>query len=202
MDFVNILLAWYKKNQRDFPWRNTDNTFHVLLAELFLQQTSSVHVEKIYSKFINDFSTCEDIISAEKKELMQYLSKLGLQNKRYKVLLNICNNKGACKEGFYTKNNLEKIKGLGEYIINATLCFGEGERLIIYDTNTSRVAGRYFGISNKKDIKYKLGTLLPQKGYVNFNYALLDFGALLCKAQNPKCDKCPMNEKCKYNSDK
>lgn len=202
MDLVNVLLQWYEDNRRSFPWREKDNSFHVLIAELFLQSTQSSRVEELYEDFIRTYSTPEDVLEAPREDVMKYLSRLGLQNKRYRVLIEASEKLRESEGDFFKKETLHEIDGVGEYIVNATLCFGEGKRLIIYDANSSRIVERFYDVQAKKEIKNKLKELLPEKAYVEFNYSLLDFGALVCKPQNPNCTGCPLNSSCEYYSEK
>ncbi|WP_160143036.1 hypothetical protein [Halanaerobium hydrogeniformans] len=198
MKISDILLEWYVNNKRDYPWRETDNSFHVLIAELFLQRTRSDNVVKVYREFIDNFGSPKDILEADKEEIMGHLSHLGLQNRRYEVLKNIClAYEEKDQENFFTKDVLSKIDGLGDYIVNATLCFGEEKRLPIVDTNTSRIVKRFYGI-DKHEVESKLVEILPNDRYVEFNYALLDFASLICKALSPKCSECLISSDCSY----
>lgn len=95
-----------------------------------------------------------------------------------------------------SQERLMDIDGIVEYIANSTLCFGAGKKLPVVDSNVKRILGRVFSLDSEKKIKEKARSLLPEEGYVNYNYALLDFGALVCRSQNPKCKKCPLCDLC------
>jgi len=197
MRFVEKLLKWFKKNERDYPWRTTDDSFHILIAELFLQRTRSDNVEDVYVGFIDEFPTASVILNADKKKIMGYLSHLGLQNKRYEVLMDVCEAYEEYDGDIFSKEVLSDIKGVGEYMINATLCFGENEKLPLVDTNTRRIITRFYGI-DVKEVKKKILDILPDKNYVEFNYALLDYAAIICKAIAPRCDQCIIRSGCLY----
>lgn len=197
MKFVKKLLKWFENNKRNYPWRKTDDSFHILIAELFLQRTRSDNVEDVYLGFIEEFSTASEILKADKEKIMDHLSHLGLQNKRYEVLINLCEAYEESKDDFFRKEPLSEIKGVGEYIVNATLCFGENQRLPLVDTNTKRIITRYFGIEEKK-VKDKISGILPDQRYVEFNYALLDYAAIICNALDPRCDECIIKSGCRY----
>lgn len=53
--FVNLLLKWWAKNRRDFPWRSTKDPYSILIAEMFLRKTTTKRVEKIYFKFLTKY---------------------------------------------------------------------------------------------------------------------------------------------------
>jgi len=54
-DFQEIILRWYKENGRDFPWRETENLFHILVAESMLRRTTSTHVLEVYKDLSLNF---------------------------------------------------------------------------------------------------------------------------------------------------
>ena len=96
-----------------------------------------------------------------------------------------------------SKAELLDFKGVGEYISNAVLCFAFNQNVPIIDGNMVRILKRYFNITSKKKnprsdnfIWEQMEDLLPLERYKEFNYALLDFAALICKFYNPKCEKC------------
>jgi A/G-specific adenine glycosylase len=81
------------------------------------------------------------------------------------------------------------------------LCFGFGNPVPIVDVNVRRILGRYLGLApNTKDDAYRrlAWALLPLDDPVGFNRALLDLGALVCTARDPRCEKCPITEGCAY----
>ena len=197
MKFVEQLLKWFEKNKRNYPWRNTDDSFHILIAELFLQRTRSDNVEEVYVGFIDEFPTASEILNANKERIMDYLSHLGLQNKRYEVLMDVCKAYEENDGDIFSKEVLLGIRGVGEYIVNATLCFGENERLPLVDTNTRRIITRFYGIG-VKEVKEKILDILPDKNYVEFNYSLLDYAAIICRAIKPRCGVCIISSGCQY----
>ncbi|MFB6270676.1 MAG: A/G-specific adenine glycosylase, partial [Halobacterium sp.] len=131
MDVQRALVDWFRENGREFPWRETDDLFEVLVAELMLQRTTTTHVTKIYEDFVAEFPTPEAVLAADRDELMAYLEPLGLQQQRYDALTSICRTLVDDYDGDVPRDpdELQSIDGIGEYIANATLCFGDGQRL-------------------------------------------------------------------------
>ena len=110
-------------------------------------------------------------------------------------------------KGDFPKNKeyLLGIKGIGNYIASAILCFGYGRPYPIVDTNIIRIFDRCFDVkSNKtrprtdKFIWTFAKETLPKKNFIDYNYALLDFAATICRARNPKCKDCFFFDNCNY----
>src|SRR4030067_180289 len=79
--FRTRLLKWHRKNVRDFPWRNTSNPYHILIAELFLQRTQAKQVEPAYRDFLRRFPTIKDLAGTTKDEISESIKVLGLAKK-------------------------------------------------------------------------------------------------------------------------
>lgn len=85
--------------------------------------------------------------------------------------------------------------------------FTTGEPYPVVDTNVSRILRRYFGLEDSlKGLRlekaiYRLAeTLIPRDAARDFNFALLDFGAMVCIARNPNCLSCPLQDFCEWPS--
>ena len=102
-----------------------------------------------------------------------------------------------------SREGLETLSGLGQYIVSAILLFvyRQGEPLL--DVNMARVLEHYFGPRKLADIRYDpyLQTLSRQvvkTRPVGLNWAILDLGTMICTANNPKCSSCPMASTCLF----
>jgi A/G-specific adenine glycosylase len=98
---------------------------------------------------------------------------------------------------------LLKLPRVGPYVANATLCFGDNQRKAIVDRNVRRVYPRVFGERfphSNRDQREFAKTMLPEGNSKarKYNFALLDFGALICKKQEPLCEECFAREYCSY----
>jgi A/G-specific adenine glycosylase len=108
-----------------------------------------------------------------------------------------------------TKEELLKLPGIGPYIANAVLASAYNKRVAVLDTNIIRILERFFEIRSSKTrartdpILWGVAQrLLPKKTNIckTWNYALLDFGALVCSHYNPQCKECPCRRRCNYFS--
>lgn len=196
---------WLSKQGRSFPWRQHEVTpFQVLVTEMLLRQTKAGSVAAIWDNFMSCYGTPSSLSCACEEQLAGFLSCLGLQYQRARALR-------ECARFIQEKYNgnvprdlpgLLKIPHVGLYAAHATLCFAFGERYPVVDANVIRVLGRLFGEGEHGDLRrqkviWQLAwDILPVEGYVEHNYGLLDFGALICKPRGALCDECPLRERC------
>ena len=206
-EFVKLLLNWWEKNKRSFPWRNTNDPYSVLIAEMLLRKTTAKQVEKIYCKFLSLYPNIDSLKNADENNLKELLKPLGIEHNRAKLLKKFSlyvKEKHNGKIPLELKKLLE-IPGVGKYAANAVLSFICSKNAPLLDTNFIRVIYRVFGIKSQKtrarDDK-KLWefaeTLIPSGNSKNFNLAVLDFGALVCKAKKPNCQECLIKNICYY----
>src|SRR5919202_43630 len=210
--FRRALLAWYRANGRDLPWRRTDDPYHILVSEVMLQQTQVDRVLPKYHEWLQKFPSLAALASADEADVTQTWRQLGY-NIRPRRLHAIARESVARYGGSLPadESTLRSFKGIGEYTAGAVLSFAFGQRAAILDTNVARVLFRVFvGRGNPKThaMKRTLWDLsravLPQRHVFDFNQALMDFGATLCVARKPKCLLCPMRTDCAaypYNPD-
>ncbi|TVZ56594.1 A/G-specific DNA-adenine glycosylase [Lutibacter sp. Hel_I_33_5] len=204
MKFSNTLIYWYLQNDRDLPWRKTKNPYHVWLSEIILQQTRVAQGLPYFLKFMEAFSTVFDLAKAEENTVLKLWQGLGYYSRARnlhftaKFVANELN--GTFPDNY---KDLLKLKGIGDYTASAisSICFNEAAAVV--DGNVYRVLARYFGIktainSSKgvKEFKALAQTLIDPKQPGTFNQAIMDFGALHCKPQNPLCETCPFADSC------
>ncbi len=209
--FTKELLEWWKANKRDFPWRNTKNPYAVILAEFLLKKTTAQQAEKVYFQLLTKYSTTKKLARARIKDLVNMLKPLGMEYKRAELLKQfgefIENNYGGKIPA--KQDELLKIPGVGLYTANAVLSFVYNENVPTVDTNFIRIIQRVFGIKSSKkraredkEIWIFAQKLIPNNKSRDFNFAVLDFGALICTAKKPGCTVCPLADICEFNRSK
>lgn len=204
MTFSNRLIYWYLQNDRDLPWRKTNNPYLVWLSEIMLQQTRVNQGLSYYLKFKEAFPTVFDLANADEKQVLKLWQGLGYYS-RARNLHYTANYIANELDGRFPDSyeELLKLKGIGDYTASAiaSICFDKPEAVV--DGNVYRVLSRYFGLSTPinsskgiKEFKELAQTLIDKQQPGTHNQAVMDFGALLCKPQNPDCTKCPLNDSC------
>jgi A/G-specific adenine glycosylase len=204
--FRRNLLAWYRKNGRDLPWRVTDDPYHILVSEIMLQQTQVDRVLPKYYEWLEKYPSLVVLAEAEPAEVTETWRPLGY-NIRPRRLQWIAQQAVAKHDGKLPsdRETLLSFKGIGEYTVGAIRSFAFREREPILDTNVARVLYRIFvgkGDPKAHAMKKRLWALsasvLPHKNVFDFNQALMDFGATHCSARKPKCERCAMRSFCRW----
>ncbi len=195
--FVSELLKWHKTHRRVFPWRVNKTPYKVFVAEFFLQRTPAERVAKVYEKFLEEYPDIEKLARADPEKLARDYHELGL-TKRFKWLVesaNMIKNKHECKVPKDYELLIE-LPGIGDYTASAILCFAYGEKIEIVDTNVIRVLKKVFGLSNVNVLNVKkIAKILVPSNCTDFNEAILDFAANVCK-KKAECDRCVIKTLC------
>jgi len=203
--FRQRLLTWYGRHGRDLPWRKTDDPYHILVSEIMLQQTQVDRVLPKYAEWLGKYPSMEVLAAAPEKDVTKTWYPLGY-NIRPKRLQSIAR-ESVEKYGGQLQSDQETLlsfKGIGAYTAGAIRSFAFRERAAILDTNVARVLFRVFvakGDPKSHAMKRHLWkiseTVMPMRHVFDFNQALMDFGAMICVARNPKCLVCPMAKSCR-----
>ncbi|MDB2571139.1 MAG: A/G-specific adenine glycosylase [Polaribacter sp.] len=204
MAFSNILTYWYLQNKRELPWRKSRNPYFIWLSEVMLQQTRVAQGLSYYLKFTTTFPTVFDLAKADESTVLKMWQGLGYYS-RARNLHAAAKHIAYELNGEFPSSYLEiiKLKGIGDYTASAiaSICFDEPTAVV--DGNVYRVLSRYFGIHTSinssqgiKEFKTLAQSLIDVTQPGNFNQAIMDFGALHCKPQNPLCESCPFANSC------
>ena len=195
MSFTRKLLAWYKRNARVLPWRETRNPYAILVSEFMLQQTQVSRVLDYYPRFLKRFPTIETLARARPKTVREAWDGMGY----YARAANLhALAKQVAETGYRIPDDPEDLRtlpGVGRYTAGAVACFAYEKPVPTVDTNVRRVLERAFG---SKDVWKLAEKLVPKKGERawRFNQALMELGALVCTARKPKCPECPVRSDC------
>jgi len=203
--FRERLLSWYRRHGRDLPWRQTSDPYHILVSEIMLQQTQVERVLPKYAEWLEKYPSLHALASAPEGEVNATWYPLGY-NVRPRRLQTIAREAVARYGGQLPadEETLLSFKGIGAYTAGAIRSFAFRERAAIVDTNVARVLFRVFvgkGDPKSHAMKRHLWaiseTLVPSRHVFDFNQALMDLGAMVCVARNPKCLVCPMAKSCR-----
>ena len=203
--FRRKLLAWYRANGRDLPWRRTDDPYHILVSEMMLPQTQVDRVLPKYLEWLEKYPSLAALASAPDKEVDAAWRPLGY-NIRPRRLHTIARESVERYGGQRPSDEetLLSFKGIGAYTAGAIRSFAFGQRAAILDTNVARVLFRVFvgrGDAKAHAMRKRLWAIseavVPYKHVFDFNQALMDLGATVCVARKPKCPACPMTKLCR-----
>jgi A/G-specific adenine glycosylase len=203
--FRRRLLAWYRANGRDLPWRRTDDPYHILVSEVMLQQTQVDRVLPKYHEWLDKYPSLTHLAAADETEVSHTWRPLGY-NIRPRRLHAIAR-ESVVRFGGSLPSDAETLlsfDGIGAYTAGAIRSFAFGQRAAILDTNVARVLFRVFvarGDAKAHAVRKRLWSiseaLVPYKHVFDFNQGLMDLGALVCTARKPQCPVCPMRGFCR-----
>jgi len=198
---TNPLLRWYKKNARVMPWRGSKNPYHIWVSEIMLQQTQVETVIPYYRRWLKRFPSVKKLAKADLHDVLQMWQGLGyysrarnLHKAAQKVMREFNGN---------VPNDLERLRtlpGVGRYTAGAILSIAFNGDAAVVDGNVKRVLARVFNIQkvikDEKEIWDLAESLVPRGKAGDYNQALMDLGATICKPQNPLCEQCPLKKFC------
>jgi len=202
--FRRRLLVWYRRHGRDLPWRKTSDPYHILVSEIMLQQTQVDRVMPKYAEWLAKYPTMGALAAAPDHDVIRTWYPLGY-NIRPRRLQSIAREAVTKYDGRLPSDEatLLSFKGIGAYTAGAIRSFAFRERAAILDTNVARVLFRVFvgrGDPKTHAMKRHLWAiseaLVPVRHAYDFNQGLMDFGATVCVARDPRCLVCPMAKEC------
>ena len=186
------------------PWRNTIDPYHIWLSEIILQQTRVAQGLPYYERFIATFPTVQDLAAASQEEVLKLWQGLGYYSRGrnlHETAQYITQELGGKFPGTYKE--LLKLKGVGDYTASAIASISFNEVSAVVDGNVYRVLSRVYGIetainstAGQKEFKQLAQELIDTKQPATFNQAIMEFGAIQCKPQNPYCLHCIFQEQC------
>ncbi|MFN2571741.1 MAG: A/G-specific adenine glycosylase [Gemmatimonadales bacterium] len=201
--FIRKLLVWYRGAARDLPWRSTRNPYAILVSEFMLQQTQVSRVLEYFPRFMARFPTIEKLARAQPKAVMEQWEGLGYYA-RARNLHRLAREVTRLRDGMLPDRpeELRALPGVGQYTAGAVACFAYEKAVPAVDVNVGRVLQRVFGGEGKreKDVWELARSLVPRHGKRawRFNQAVMELGALVCTARNPKCAACSVAPCCTF----
>jgi len=204
MYFSNELIRWYGDHKRDLPWRHTRDPYVIWLSEIILQQTRVQQGLPYFRRFLEAYPTVGDFAQAPEEEILRHWQGLGYYS-RARNMLKTARMVMADFQGVFPSDyaSLIQLPGIGAYTASAVASFAAGEHKAVVDGNVYRVLSRFFGIetpingpSGIKTFQQLAQQMLPSGQSALHNQAIMEFGALQCRPQNPDCGNCPIRLSC------
>ena len=205
--FRASLLAWFRREGRDYPWRRTSDPYAILVSEVMLQQTrlSVVLGKGYYQRFMEKFRRVEDLAAAEEAVLLRVWEGLGYYRRARMLQATaqaVCERHG----GKFPReiDELLALPGIGRYTAGALRSFAFDLPSALVDGNVMRVFSRLYDdptpIDSTAGIKEqwrRAEELLDQEHPRLFNSALMELGQRICKVGVPDCLACPVAAFCR-----
>jgi len=201
---VQPLLQWFRKTNRDLPWRRTYDPYHVWISEIMLQQTQMDRGVAYFMRWINRFPDVQAVAKATEQEILKYWEGLGY----YARARNLHRAAGIIAAEFAGEvpcdyKILLGLPGIGPYTAAAIASVAGNCDVAVIDANVTRVYARLFDIKEpvrERRVHQRLAEiaekLLPRGQARAYNQALMDFGGLICTPKKPGCTICPVAGAC------
>jgi len=203
---VEILSKKYEINE----WWGEYTPFEILVSIILSQRTYWKNVKIATERFSKKFDCVEDVANASVKEIEEVIKPAGLYRVRARIIKNIAKDLVEKYDGKLdkilvlpyneAKKKLISIKGIGPKTADVFLMAIRGEQVLPVDVHIFRIMKR-LGIADERDnydsLKAKLEADIPPNQRTEIHLILIEFGRQICRAQNPKCEECPIKKYCK-----
>lgn len=176
--------------------------FELLVATILSAQATDVSVNKVTKEMFKEANTPEDFANMDIKTLENYIRSIGIYRNKAKnikaaskILINDYNST-VPKD----KKELQKLPGVGRKTANVVVSNAYGIPAIAVDTHVFRVSNR-IGLANANNVdktEDQLEKNIDQSRWTKTHHQIITHGRALCKARNPLCEECPINEICEY----
>ncbi|GGN89840.1 A/G-specific adenine glycosylase [Haloarcula pellucida] len=210
------LVEWYETDHREYPWRQTEDPYEILVSEVMSQQTQLDRVVDAWRDFLDRWPTAEALAAADRGDVVGFWTSHSLgYNNRAKYLHEAArqvvegeagpsdrprNGGETTADGEWPRDpdGLSELMGVGPYTANAVASFAFNNGDAVVDTNVKRVLYRAFGVPDDDDAFETVAQrLMPEGESRVWNNAVMELGGVACE-KTPDCDgaQCPWREWC------
>ncbi|MDC3415343.1 endonuclease III [Aquibacillus salsiterrae] len=178
------------------------NPFELVIAVVLSAQCTDALVNKVTKDLFKKYQTPEDYLAVSLEELQQDIRSIGLYRNKAKNIRKLCEVLMEQYNGEVprSKEELEKLAGVGRKTANVVVSVAFNIPAIAVDTHVERVSKR-LGICRWKDsvleVEKTLMRKIPEHEWSNTHHRMIFFGRYHCKAKNPNCDTCPLLDICR-----
>jgi A/G-specific adenine glycosylase len=177
----------------------------VLVSEVMLQQTPVARVRTTYEEWLARWPTPGALAEASPGEAVRAWGRLGYPRRALRLheaaRRIVTQHDGAVPAD---PEVLRTLPGVGEYTAAAVAAFAHGRRVAVLDTNVRRVLSRAVGAEEAaaphltRAERDRAESLLPGRDAATWSVALMELGALVCTAREPRCPSCPLAGQCRW----
>lgn len=204
--FQTAVLDWYAMAGRQLPFRGPRDPYLVLVSEAILQQTQVARGGPAWQAFVIRFPTVEALAAATPADVLRAWQGLGYNRRA----INLQRTARIVVEelgGHFptTVAELERLPGVGPYTARAVASIAYGQPVGAVDTNVRRVIGRVVAGDAWALASGELQAIADRLAAVahpgDWTHALMDLGSTICRPRDPRCDVCPVRDRCRYAGD-
>ena len=200
------LLDWYDRARRDLPWRDPGvSAWQILVSEFMLQQTPVARVLPVWNDWVARWPTPSATARASAADVLRAWGKLGYPRRAKR--LHECATVIAREYDDVVPDDIDTLltlPGVGSYTARAVACFAYRRAVPVVDSNVRRVVARSVhgradaGTASTVRDHADVVALLPDDATApQFSAALMELGAIVCTAREPRCGLCPLS-RCRW----
>lgn len=194
------LLAWYRRERRDLPWRGRD-VYGVWVSEVMLQQTRVDVATPYYLRWMERFPTVQALAKAKEEDVLRLWAGLGYYSRARNLHAAA---KTVAKDGWPEDlDGWRALPGIGPYTAAAITSIAQGQPNACVDGNVVRVVSRLadeHGDVTKAAVRANIEgdaqRWLAPRAPGDWNQAMMDLGATICTPKTPRCGACPVVDLC------
>lgn len=198
------LLAWFRREARPLPWRQTRNPYFIWLCEVIMQQTRIDQGLPYYERYAARYPTVRDLAAASEDDVLKLWEGLGYYTRArnmHRTARRIVEEYG----GEFPRKAvlLQLLPGIGPYAAGAIASIAFGEAVPVVDGNVRRVLSRLFNLDaciddpqTERELWRIAASLIPARSPGDFNQAIMELGATVCTPRKPECTQCPVASWC------
>ena len=204
------VLRWYDEHARELPWRGPQaSPWSVMVSEFMLQQTPVSRVLPVHEQWLERWPTPAALAAEPSGEAVRAWGRLGYPRRALRLhaaaTAIVEQHDGRVPASY---DELLALPGVGDYTASAIASFAHGRRHVVLDTNVRRVFARAvqgveFPSTAVTRAEREVATeLLPENDATAATWAVavMELGALVCTAANPRCDACPIADRCAWRA--
>src|SRR6266567_1833917 len=144
---VPALLAWFRENARDLPWRRTRDPYGIWVSEIMLQQTQVKTVIPYWNRWMRQLPTAASLAKADGERVLKLWEGLGYYTRARNLQKAAQIIKGQYGGKFPEHfEDVLALPGIGRYTAGAICSIAFNQPTPILDGNVIRVLTRLFGI--------------------------------------------------------
>jgi len=198
-DIFNALKNHIKEPKTELVYKNT---FELLIAVILSAQTTDIQVNRVTAKLFKIAPNPLKLSKLSRNKIESLINSIGLyKNKAKNIQLTssilITEYNGEVPQ---SRKELESLPGVGRKTANVVLNTVFDQPVIAVDTHIFRLANRINLAKGKTplEVEKKLTRLTPTEFLIDAHHLLILHGRYVCKAQNPDCSNCCINDFCEY----
>jgi endonuclease III len=178
------------------------NPYTLLVAVVLSAQATDASVNIATRPLFERIKTPQQMVKLGEEQLRDAIKSIGLFNTKAKnvIALSQALIDHYSSEVPQTREELERLPGVGRKTANVVLNTAFGQETFAVDTHVFRVCNRT-GLAPGKtpeEVEARLESVVPQPFRRDAHHWLILHGRYVCKARLPECWRCPVIDLCRY----